>query len=89
MSDTDHIANTPEASLGSVTLAFGWDETKQRFQKACTFVDQIGEDDVPAVENAEQLVFVGAISFTLQLFFLSFRWCLIASNMTTIQTIFS
>ncbi len=50
MTDTDILVNTPEAKMGSVTLTFGWDETKQRFQKAHTYVDQI------SLENAAPLV---------------------------------
>ena len=45
--------------MGSVTLSFGWDETKQKFQKAHTFVDQISlENNAPPVgeDAAVQLV---------------------------------
>ena len=86
MNDTDNIANTPEARLGSVTLAFGWDETKQRFQKACTIIDQIAEDDHPAVENAEQQLPIlknSVVSFPV--FCLS-TGSLVAGKITTLQT---
>lgn len=59
MTDTDIFVNTPEAKMGSVTLSFGWDETKQKFQKAHTFVDQISlENNAPPVgeDAAVQLV---------------------------------
>ena len=56
MTATARVANTPEAYRGSVTLAFGWDETKQRYQKSHTFVDKISENqpDQPLAEDAEQ-----------------------------------
>ena len=55
MTDTNIIANTPEAKHGSVTLTFGWDETKQKFQKTQTFVEPItvGHGNVAADDDAD------------------------------------